>query len=398
MANHNWTGSAPTRTQDESHVLASTAISDVITATINNSSVAYTTASTDNTAEALALATALTASDLKEFAELTFTPVGATIGVVGAANGSPYTITITNAGTGTVTPTTDQVSMSPNHWAAENFDSGSLPVSTDSVFINVNVSILYLLDHNAVDLALLTVGDNFTTASIGLPAINANGYPEYREQRLAIGSALFNIGLTDNASISGTIRLNCGTDATAFVAQSGIIDMLLNNVASTVDVIGDSNVSIAPSPLDTSSFATLLASGTSDCFIGTGVTVVTIQTQNTASITIDSNPTTINKDGTSKMIVRGSGTITTLNVGIGTLDYRGTGIITTLNISGPGIFTMVNSLSTADAQTININKSGTFRDPYGRRDSGSTSFTVIGASVDQVTIETPQDVTVTVTY
>lgn len=398
MANHNWTGSAPIRTQQESHVLASTAIADVITATISNVTVVYTAASTDDTAEALALSTLLTASDLKEFEELTFTPTGATIGIVGDSAGVPFTITIVNAGTGTVTPTTDQASMSPNHWAADNFDSGALPANTDSVYVNVNVAIKYLLGQSAVDLTLLQFGDDFSSAGVGLPDISTSGYYEYKTKYLEIGATRMVIGTTTDASLSGTFRIQAGTDSTTFIAQSGTIDLLATHVATTVDAAGDSVVNIASSPLDTSTIATLHASANATANIGTGVTVALVQTQNSAIVELDSNPTTLNKEGSGSMIVRGPEVITTLEVVLGTLDFRGVADVTTLTVLDSGIFTMVNSVNTADIQTININRGGVFRDPYGRRDAGSTGFNIIAGSLDQVTIETPQTVAITVIY
>lgn len=92
-----------------------------------------------------------------------------------------------------VNVTTSTANSGPNVWdVAANWNTNTVPVNSDNVFIVDGDNILYGLDQSAVTLGRLEIGNKET--EIGLPRRNVDAI-EYRETFLKIGAATIVIGL-----------------------------------------------------------------------------------------------------------------------------------------------------------------------------------------------------------
>lgn len=134
------------------------------------------------------------------------------------AAGALPTVTITTPQT-KITHTTTTANQGPNDWnVAANWDTGTVPVSSDTVFIIDGGNILYGLDQSAVTLTRLQTQNRET--EIGLPRRNAD-YFEYRETFLKIGATTIDIGDGDGNG-SDRIQIHAvNPDATITVYETG---------------------------------------------------------------------------------------------------------------------------------------------------------------------------------
>lgn len=164
---------------------------------------------TDVSTTAANLVAALNGSTNPYFSAITWSnPSGGDIVAVATDPGMPFTATlqVSGVGTGTVTDfANDTPSSGPNHWdTAENWDTGSVPVAGDDVYIRDSaINILWGLDQAAVDLNSLTIHKTYT-GKIGLDykvcVTNADGStfstlkPEYRDLYLKIESDKVDFG------------------------------------------------------------------------------------------------------------------------------------------------------------------------------------------------------------
>lgn len=397
MTTLNWTGDAPVVSQTETFTFTLTAIADVVTTTVAQFSVSFTTTTTVNADAAQGMLDVILASGITQLTELTWSILGDVLTAIGT-EGRPFVVTMANAGTGVVTALETIAPSGPNHWIAENFDTGSLPVNADIVYVNTDVPILYNLDQSLVKLTDFIIGDDYFNSNIGLTQISPNGYFEYLPRYLKIGSERSIIGLSSGVSKNGNYFIDTGTNTDLITAQGGTLELLTNSSATIVNAIGQGVVNIAADPTESSLLNIIHASGNSTVTIGLNVTITTIESQNSARLTSDSNPVNIRKEGSGTLTLRGDEIITSAIVVLGTLDLQNGSTVTALQINQDGICSLTNAVSEIDIVAITMNRGATFRDPYGRRANASTGYTLAACGIDDVIIETPDGLALTVAY
>lgn len=326
---------------------ANVGIGNTFTVTINGKSVTYTAAAATVADVTAGLVAALEASTEPEFTELTFSDETTHIEITGPDDGTPFTQTSSaGGGTATLTTATATAATSPNDWSlAANWSGNAVPVSTDDVIIDAtDVSILYGLDQSAVTLTSQTVGSGFTGA-IGLPTRNANGYSEYREDYLKIGSTLVMIGGGEGGG-SGRIKLDTGAVQTTLTVLStgSPLDAGLESVlwkgthANSVVNVVEGSVGIAVLPGESGSNIDIIRVGGG---AGAGASVRTGPTTGVPDIEVGGGDVTLAAGAGSLTMTGGTVTIiggasVTLRVDGGTLNYRSVGTVTALHVSDGG--------------------------------------------------------------
>lgn len=371
MATILWRGDAQAVAQVNTVTPASVAIGNTFTVTINGKNVTYTAAAATTADVVNGLLALLQASTIPEFLEVTWTANG-TSNIVGTAAtaGEPFTQTSSaSGGTATLTTATTTTSSGPADLnVAANYSTGSLPTNGDDLYFeNTSNPCLYNLGAlSAVTLNSLNVRDTFTgtSAAIGLPLYNSNGYYEYRPTYLAIGATTINI-YGGTAAGSGRIKINTGTVATTINCfatgsqiETGIPAFLWKGAnAANVATIYKGTFGAAFFDGETATIATLRAayitnvSGDATVTCGAGCTLTTI-TQDGGKIYTNSAVTTFNQNAGTWIHNGGSAnTVGTLTQVGGATDYRAAGTMTTLAGFGgsfdasknPVGFTMTNS-------------------------------------------------------
>lgn len=414
MANVRWEGKAQAIAQVDTVTIALTwAQNDTITLTINTKSIVVTIGTLTSTAQ---VATTLKEawegetltdtsasvspsggkSDISEHNEITATVSGSVVSFTHDTAGVPYTMTVTEAtaGDGTATEATATSATGPNFWSnADNWDTGSVPVSTDDVYFdNSAVSVLYGLDQSAVTLTSLTIARSYT-GEIGLPKQNAAGYVEYRDDYLQISATTITIGRGDGTG-SPRMKIDCGSVATTVNVEStgtsietGIEALLWKgtNVANVIDV-QDGDVGIAIHGGEAANLATLRCN-TGNIRCGDGVVFAggaTVDNE-AATLALFSDVTTINTFS-GQTTVGGTADVTTLTINGGTVFYDSNGTVTTLTVGGTGINSVLDCSRDNRAMTVTngtIELNGDIIDPQ-RRVTYSNNL-VRGTSVRQLT-------------
>lgn len=351
MATPSWLGNAVAIKDKWTITVANTwAAADTGTVTINGKDLIVTIGSLVTTAQVAATIkeawesgafTDTTASctpsgggtSIPEMAELTATVSGSTVILTADTAGVPHTISVSEvtAGTGTLAIAHTTTATGPNYWDnVDNWDTGAVPVSTDTVYVDRPVSILYGIDQNAVTLAVMIITARFTSSAyIGLPVRNTNGYDEYREKCLKISITAFT-----TYGNSGRIKINFGTAqntshvyATGSTADTdrGALQLLGTHASNAINVYGG-DVSIATALGEVATFATVKQTG-GTLETGAGVTLTNV-TNTGGTLTVASSTTTLlHEAGT--LTVNG-GTQTALTALAGDVTITGTTTVTTL--------------------------------------------------------------------
>lgn len=194
MATNEWRGDAVAVAQEDTITVTGPA-SSVGTAWAEQNGKRITVPVADlATAEAIAgdLYDAISASDIAEFREQTWSypGSGAVITAVMNTPGQPFTLTAGKTGTGTtVTAAVVTAATGPNNGAEpKNWTLGTIPGATDDVVIRFGPAILWNLD-TTFSAAAASVRHYAThTAGVGLPVMNTggggDGYREYRPRFL----------------------------------------------------------------------------------------------------------------------------------------------------------------------------------------------------------------------
>jgi len=348
--------------------------------TINGKTV-LVAADTDEDTTADNLITALNASEIPEFAEITWAEGSDSQHVQGTADtaGKPFVAAAyTSGGAGTMDPTNGNTltavttSSGPNDWnVAANWSGAAVPVDADDVWIqDTSVDILYGIDQNAVTLASLNITASYS-GKIGLPYYDTSGddpYAEYRERYLKIGTSVLNIGdksgdfsgqvLLDLESVETAITMY-GTDTSSQDNRFGAVEIINSGANSTLDMLGGS-LDVAPRDDDTATIATIRQSGGS-LRCSSGCTLATV-TQTAGSFICAANLTTYTQRA-GRSIIDGTATVGTFNLYGGTCLYRSNGTITTLNLDfdGPQLSFAADNRSRT-VTDCNL-KAGGIRDP-----------------------------------
>ena len=399
MSTLRWIGKAQSTAEVDTVTLATYDVTTTYSITINGKT--YSTIGTGGTiaTTATALQALVAASTEPEYLEWTWTVNSAVITATQNTPGTPGTITCAaSGGTGGATHAVATANTSPNDIdAAINYDSGSLPVSTNNLIIDAGaVSLLWNAGAlSAVTLASLTrrVGH---TGTIGLPETNEEDYWEYRATEFAISATTATIEQNSTDGVAA-LKFNFGSVQTALTIIGQGAASLDNEVmwwrgtnSSNVIDCNNASLAIASTSGQTATVATLNAeSSTVRC--GSGVTLTTINALDSTT-EFNSNATTFNQYGSDSVSYwKLAAAVTNLNIYGGTCywlssgDPGGTEITVgpnaTVDLSqGAGAVTI--------AGTITMNAGATWFDPNGRGTySGSPSFELAaGVTLDQVTI------------
>lgn len=292
----------------------------------------------------------LDGSTVPEFSEVTFEEDDAIITATGD-DGRPFTIVDISSGGGALTVADTVDSQSPNHWIAENFDTGALPGNGDDVILQglaATQSFKWNLDHNGVALASLDIRHD-SLAEIGLPEINTDNttgqyyQSGYRDTHLKIGTAILKIG--DGAGQgSRRIKLDVGTTtacaATVFKTNGspadpdeGVVHLVGGNAGNTLQVMAGT-VDIAMLPGYTANWPIIIASGgTVRC--GTGATLGVVEAGGSSVVETRSAVATLRTRGQGRAIHIGTGNITTvLDINGGNVEIRATAALTITLLNG----------------------------------------------------------------
>ncbi len=220
-----WRGDAKAVPQVVHATPTNVAISDVFTLTINRKDISITT--TANTAADVIgkFITAITASDIPEWEEVTATDGTTYLILTGPSDGKPVTITASSVGTGNVAVATTTAATGPYHFDnAENWSTGAVPADGDTIiFENTDNDCLYGISNANTTPANIIIKQSFT-GNIGLPPDNGD-YIEYRDTYLTLGvsgdaqTITVRIGEGEGSG-SGRIKLNTGDAATDLVMMN----------------------------------------------------------------------------------------------------------------------------------------------------------------------------------
>lgn len=379
MTELHWRGGADAVAQVSTITITGTwATSDTATLTIGGYTLTLTVGTDVTTA---AIATALkemfngdaqtgtgdhtfsnTGNEIQPFNEITASVNSSTVTFTHDTEGKPFTLTVgeTTAGTGSVgSVSTSTSATGPDFWSeAENWSTGSIPVNSDDVVIDGRGKwdIKYGLDQSSVALTSLTIKNSFTK-KIGLNEVNTDNasenYPEYRDTYLQIETGTLTI--EGEGTGSGQIKLDLGSGTATTMnissrgntANSGIPAVLIVGTnASNVARVTRGDVGFAFYEGDSAHLDTLnvgfednqAGNATVRCGDGVDLTNATI-TQSGGSLTIESTTSsgTITQSGGTLYVMAaaqaeincsgtlyysGAGTLTTLNVYGGTVDFR----------------------------------------------------------------------------
>ena len=298
---------------------------------------------------------ALLAAHLEpEYVEATWTENDTTIIGTGPTTGHPFTVT-DGAGSGTwASITTGTVAKSPNHWIAENFTGGALPVSTDTVILSQLTeaqSFYWGLDQNAVALAVLDIRAD-SEAQIGLPERNSGGYYEYRDTHLKIDAAILKIG-DGSGNGSRRIKLNLTGSAAAAItvyktaANSADPDEacvhLVGSHATNTLLLMSGSVDIAMLPNTTAQYSSITATG-GRLRCGAGVTLATLEAAGNGSVETRGAVTTIRtRDNGSVQHLAGAITTADVEGGPLTIKAKVALTITTCNLYSGSVLDLSDS-------------------------------------------------------
>ena len=398
MAVRTWLGRAAAVAQVDTFTVAGTwSAGETLSITINSKAITHTTVSGATSIEDQvdALLALLKASDFGEFDVITWTKSG-TDKIVGTGpdNGTPFTATAgETAAAGTFTKASTTTPTGPN-WVdnVNNWDGGAVPTTGDDVHIeNSSVSLLYGLSNiSGNTLLTLRVAASFE-GEIGLPKTNANGYPEYRDDYLAVDVTTCTIGAGEVAG-SSRLKLDFGSVAnTTEVRSTGdgteqVIPACLlkgTNTGNVLDVqTGDIGYSFFGG--EAGALATLRnVSGSVQT--GNAMTQLTTVQNQAGTVWVRRNVTTITNDG-GTVVVYGSSTVTTLTVSGGVCVYLSSGTITTLNLGGrsvPATFDASQDRSPRTITNTNLHENGVINDPANTLTH--TNGIAPGSNVTQIT-------------
>jgi len=293
------------------------------------------------------------------------------------------------------------VTASTDWGATGSWDTGSVPVDTDSVYLrNSTANIITNLNQSSIQPALLEIERSFT-GDIGAASSS-----------LQIGPVLLNVGRQvgpGSQTGSDRIKIDSGTDACVIScyytattsADTGYEPFRWKGTGTTTWNHYGGIAGIATNdPDDTATVALVnILGGTLN--LGAGVTLTTVNMDGASSVlTIRSALTTLNQNN-GAATVYGSGAQTTLSLKGGTHTSYGTGTVTTANVfpgatlnkwSGAATITTLNlygtldlSLASGTITVTNFNRlseDAVIYDPLGRLTA--TNGIINGAGIRRI--------------
>lgn len=339
MAVNRWRGDSAETAQVVTLVVGSTTAGHTFVTTMNGKSITYTAGGAETTSTiATAIQALLAASEIPEFAEVTWTVSTATVTGTAANPGVPFTVS--ESGTGTYTLTTVTANSGPNDAGVTgNWSLGALPTTGDDVLIDGGPDLLWGLDAlSAAVYGSLKVKASFT-GSVGLPFRNESGdYVEYRTRFFPVGSAVPVVVGEGEGSGPTRVKLAVSTALDAVVHLTGDRQAdaepvcEIQGCSSGTLVVARGDVGLAA---DDNTLAATVTTATVDndatLVIGPGATVTTLNQRVEATVDAYGTVTTLNiEGGTAVLFV----VPTTITADGGTADIRGTGTVTTVTARG----------------------------------------------------------------
>ena len=356
---------------------------DKFSVTIGNKTITVSATTTVVATTATEIYTALAASTIDEFLEITWAnPSDGVITATAVTAGVPFVLTAATtesdgsaADAQTFSKASTTASAGPNHWdTAANWDTGAVPTTGDDVYIeNSNVDILYGFAQTGVTLASLNIAASYT-GRIGNPDYNGD-YWEYRDKYLAIKSTVVNIGKGPGSG-SPRIKLDLSSAqttvtvySTGSAAEVGLEALLLKGThASNAVYVYAGSVGIAVEAGQTSTVATLTIgykdspATDADVRLGSGVTLTTVA-KSGGKLEVNSNFVTLTQtEGETR--VRGSATLTTANLDGGILWYESSGTLTTANVGGDATINFSRDMRSRTVTNSTLQKGAALIDPY----------------------------------
>jgi len=253
-------------------------------------------------------------------------------------------------------------STNEGDWAtAANWSPSGVPANADDVYLeNSSQDVTEGFDQSAVALTSLHIALSYT-GKIGDD-----------DEYLQIGATTVNIGSHNgpgSPSGSGRIKLDLGTTAaTVVIYNSGTsydsgypaIRILCNNAATTLEV-RKGTVGVAYETGETSTLLKITegyvssVAGDADVFIGSGVTLTTLEKAG-GDCVLGCAATTVNHSA-GNLTTTGSGAITTLNNDGGTVISNSTGTIALLDTDG-GLVDFTKSAAARTVTTCKLDAGG----------------------------------------
>ena len=350
MADTHFRGDATAVAQVNTATPANVESTDIFALIINGKSVTFTASAATVANVTAGLTAAWNISTVPEFMEVTAVDSTTHVTLTADTPGKPFTVTATATdGGGTDTQTLaiaiTTANDGPNVWSANNFSEGSLPGSGDDVWIaDSDVDIKYM-PAAAVDVDSVNIFASYT-GEIGLPRTNTDGstdYTEYRTRFLETDTSEVNIG-EGAGDGSGRVMLNFGTTATlctVYTTASAADDtahavQLKGGAALGALRVLDGTVDVAHVGGDTGTFPTITVTGSSTVALWDGVSVTTLNVEGNSTVELRTTCTTLTTRNSGSVTVTGVGAITTLDVLGGVVDHRGSGTVTTANVGSGG--------------------------------------------------------------
>lgn len=395
MSVRTWIGGAAAVAQVTDWLFGGTwEATDVVNVTIGTRTVSVVAGSTTLTTVVDTVFAALNASELPEFAEVTWSRSSNSLRGTADTAGVPFLATVSTTETGggaadaqTIDGTTSSTGTNstactgPNHAnSAQNWSGATLPVNSDTiVFADSDVDCLYGLD-GITGLTGTTLRQFMSfTGDLGLPPYNdAGGYFEYRDRYLELTGGTAFLGLGEGPGSPRFMVDFQGTALTANVYDSGppsegeeVATFLKCTHASTVVTVNKGRVGIAVYPGEASAIATLNVgfetNPASDAYVvcGAGVTQLTTTKQSGGYCRTETNSTTLTMtDG--EHVRQGTSTLTTLNLDQGICRYNSSGTLSTGNVGSGGNLDLSQDSRAVTISQLNLNEGAEYHDPIGR--------------------------------
>lgn len=380
---------------------------DTVTATINSRSETYTLVTGDTlTTAAAGLASVLQSSSSPEFQEVTWSTSGAVVTGTSNSAGRPFTLSASAVGM-TATRSSLVANSSPSDISvAANWSGGTLPSTGDDwVFESNQIPALYGLGAG-YDPASITIRDSFA-GPIGLPVYNqTGGYYEYRgttltltadctlviDQSTSAGAGHYKFSWNTKV-VNATVRSATGGNGVVLGQEAVWLSGL--KASSAVNVYGGSVV-VCPQSSDTAELTTVrIIDGTFRAGPGVNFTSVTggttlagtSITQTRGVVDIQTSIATWNIDGEGAIgVIRGSATLTSLNIDNGTVSVLSTGTITNLNVGSGATVDFSGVLGAITVTNCTIAAGGTINDP-ARRVTFANGIKLTRCSMSEVSLD-----------
>jgi len=378
MATRTWLGRAGVNAQTTTITVGGTAAAaNVYNVTMNLKTVSYTATGTDtNSTIATALQALLSATLNPEFQQESYSVSSNVITMTASNPGTPYVVSQSVTGTGTLSLSTTVANTSPNDLSnATNWSSATSPVNGDSiVFQQSSVDAIYALEtaFTSNTFAALTVYPDFT-GQIAQAIYNPLGYYEYQGTTFTCAQiTALTIGLSNQAT-PASFKFSTGTTACTLTVtgsnggQSSGSEAVWWKGANNTNVVNCYGGSVLVAPLvgDAATILTLnVQDGTVTCTSGVTFATSNVITQLGGTVDVTSNVATWTLDNSATAIVRGTATVTTLtaNNGSNTILYSSTGTITNLTLGATDTIDFSGTLGALTVTNCTIAQGATIID------------------------------------